>query len=112
MNKLILIPILLMISLNLWSQSTLKEFLVKLPNSDLDQHTISITFPNAHNFVLCEFDRLIEGSIQIFFNDASTPQIIDSGASQQFVIDPKVQSIKKIKIIFTTNSDTWVRFQI
>lgn len=112
MKNILLIPILLMVSLNLWSQSTLTEFHLRLPNSNLDQHTISITFPNAHNFVLCEFDRLIEGSVQIFFNDEPTPQIINSGGCQQFAIDPKVQPIKKIKITFITNSDTWVMFQI
>ena len=111
MKKTFLIPI-LFLSINLFGQPTLKEFQLLLPNSNLDDHTIQITFPNAHKFVLCEFDRLVEGSVQIFFNDEPTPQIINSGVCQQFLIDPKVHPVKKIKIIFTTISDTWVRFQI
>lgn len=111
MRKTFLILILLMSSLNLFAQSNLKEVLIKLPNPNNEQHTVTITFPNAHNFVLCEFDRLVEGSVQIFINGASTPQIINSGECQQFGIDPKVQPIKKIKILFTSNSDIWVRFQ-
>jgi hypothetical protein len=111
MKKTLLIPI-LFLSSNLFGQPTLKEFQLLLPNSDLDEHTIQITFPNAHKFVLCEFDRLVEGSVQIFFNDEPTPQIINSGQGQQFVLNPKVQPVKKIKLLFTTNSDTWVRFQI
>jgi len=86
----------------------LKEFQVLLPNSNGEVHTVSITHQNAHNFVLCEFDRLVEGSVQIYINDEPTPQIINLGQCQQFQINQKVQSIK---IVFQTKTDLWVRFQ-
>lgn len=107
--KTILILLITLISIAIQAQTPkLKEFQILLPKSNDEVHTINITFPIAHTFVLCEFDRIIEGSVQIYINNEPTPKIINLGQSQQFLMDQKVHHLK---ILFQTKTDLWVRFQ-
>ncbi len=109
MKSILILTITTLFSISIQAQTPkLKEFQILLPKSADEIHNINITFTASHTFVLCEFDRLVEGSVQIYINNEPTPQIINLGQCQQFIIDQKV---RHLKISFQTQTDLWIRFQ-
>jgi hypothetical protein len=90
----------------------LQEFHVQLPDSQLEEHNIVMTFRNPINLTSVEFDRWIEGLVWITINNAPEPQIINSGQDEQtFWFDANVK-VHSIKIKYQTNHDTWLNFKL
>jgi len=83
-----LILILCLIPFFGFSQTQLVEFNVKLPTSKLEEHIVKITFPNAQNLAVIEFDRIPDGIVQIWINNRL--EVKSDGFSQRFELDAKV----------------------
>lgn len=110
MNKLLLISFLLFPILG-HSQIEWTEFSLHVLNSHLDEKRICLDFPDSTSIDLIEFDRLVEGNVSISSNETSI--LIHNGESINAVQQYQVQfTTNHIWIIFATNEDFWIRFQI
>lgn len=93
------------------SQIEWTEFSLHVLSSQLDEKRICIDFPDSTTFDLIEFDRLVEGSVTIKSNDEIL--LIHNGESINAVQQYPIEfSTHQIWIIFTTNEDFWIRFQL
>lgn len=87
------------------------EFSIRVLSSQLDEREICINFPNEQTFDLVEFDRLVQGSVTVKIN--SEIILTHSGESVDAVQSyPVIFSTNRVCILYSTNEDFWIRFQI
>lgn len=87
------------------------EFSLHVLSSQLDEREICVNFPNEQTFDLVEFDRLVQGSVTVKIN--SEIILTHSGESVDAVQPyPVIFSTDRVCILYSTNEDFWIRFQI